>query len=29
MVSLINWPLFYLCGVLALLAVVALLRSSV
>ncbi|MGE0969640.1 MFS transporter [Klebsiella sp. WOUb02] len=29
MVSLISWPLFYLCGVLALLAVMALLRSSV
>lgn len=29
MVSLINWPLFYLCGALALLAVVTLLRSSV
>lgn len=29
MVSLINWPLFYLCGALALLAVVALLRNSV
>lgn len=29
MVSQINWPLFYLCGALALLAVVALLRSSI
>lgn len=29
MVSLINWPLFYLCGALALLVVVALLRNSV
>lgn len=29
MVALISWPLFYLCGALALLCVVALLRSSV